>query len=1077
MLPIHTHSEYSALDGFATCTEIADRIEALGLPGAFLTDHGLVTGHREFAKVMSERGLYHGFGIEAYQAKTHRADRPEKVEYINKNGRKASKRPRDAAHVILLAQSQKGLTNLYRLSDEANRTGFYHSPRLDWELLEKYNEGIICTSACMGGLVSKEIEEGSGDALQRYLSIFGERFFIELHTYHSDKQREVNKELYSIAVRLGIPLVYANDAHYACAEEHMMHELCLNVQMASDFRAPKNLSVDGEIDEDHTHDGDNTCYHPQSLYIMSEQDVRRSLDYLPEKAVDEAIANSDLIADLCKTELPKSRMHMPLYKAPQEKNNKDYLWELVDRGLRKRYGGLTNENYNRARFEYEAITDVDLGGGATLGDYFLINWDWITQFCPRNGILTGPGRGSVGGSILAYALGITHIDPLKYDLPFERFWNPGRAKGFPDIDTDVEISRRAEVKQYLADKYGAERVLTIGNTIRFRPKSALERCAVTYFGREAMKANDGALYRELDTIKSIMDSTIDAGQQPSWSDMWELVGHQLEPYRNASQDWRNVFELAEKLEGRISTYGIHASAVVVSDVDLPEIMPSRSAKPKAGEKIRPLVTQCDMEMVEEQGFLKLDALGLRNLDTLSTTAKLAGENIDWWAIDYDKVIPEEAWQLIDDELTLGLFQIEEGQAAKYIARRMKPRSVEDLGAIVALNRPGPLRSGMVERYLERRDNPDLVEFKHPILEPIQKSTFGDFLYQEQVIKYFQAIGYSASDSDYIRKILGKKLTDEMNKEFVRYMEYAQKHMSAEIAEEIWHDIIGFSKYSFNKAHAIEYGTILAATIYAKWRKKVEFVMACIQNNPKKVGAYITEARRMGVAIQPPSINFSDPEITVKDETIYFGLADVKGVGKGAAKMICKLRNEVGSFESYDDFLGELHYASSEWDHAEVKSGRSPKQLCTQGAIDALQKAGSFDCISGVGDPYERAALQKELIGVSLIDLYSKQIKENQHVLQDIPSIAELEPSDGLRTRTYGIIDSVDLKKTRADAHPRFANKDFAMLGLEWEGRIIKAVVFNQQWEKYKDTLTEGSLCLMELKFNERGAQLVAGGRL
>lgn len=1077
MFNIHCHSEYSALDGFSTVDEIADRCVELGLPGAFLTDHGLVSGHRAFAKAMSKRGLHAGFGMEGYQAAVHRTTKPELVSYVDANGRKRSKRPRDAAHVILLATSQKGLSNLYQLSDEANRTGFYHSPRLDWELLEKYNEGLVATSACLGGLVSRGIEAEDESALERYLDIFGERFYIELHTYAAEKQRQVNNELVSMAQTRGIPVVYANDAHYAKPDQYDLHELLLNIQMASDFRSPKNLSVDGEVDENHSHDGDCSCYHPQSLYIMGEDEVRQSLDYLPCKMVDEAIANSDVIAEMCKLELPEIRMHMPVFQVSKHvtnvKSNAEVLKELMWEGLEKRYPQITDEIRERAEYEYDTIVSVDLGDGATLGDYFLINWDWITRYCPAEGIKTGPGRGSVGGSILAYALGITHIDPLKYGLQFERFWNPGRAQGFPDIDTDVEKSRRGDVKRYLAKHYGNERVLSIGNHIRFRPKSAIERACVTFFGRERMKADN--LYPILDEIKAIIDGTIDAGQQPDWPEIWELVGDQLSRYRKASQDWENIFWLAEQITGRISTYGVHASAVVVSDVDLPETMPCRSAKPDdSGERL--MVTQVDMHEVEDCGFLKLDALGLRNLDTLSLVERFAKQDIDFWNLDYDNM-PKDMYEMIENDLTLGLFQIEDGKTAKNVAKRIRPCCIEDLAAIVALNRPGPLRSGMVDRFIRRKDGEEDVIYKHPILEDILKPTYGDFLYQEQVIAYFRAIGYSLSDSDYIRKILGKKLAEEMRAEEPRYLERAKEHMDEDIAKEIWEEIIGFSKYSFNKAHAIGYAIILAATLYAKWKYPTEFIMASIQTNTKKVGQYILEARRMNVEVQPPDINNSEPEICLKNGKIYFGLADVKNVGKGAARLICGLRKDSFEFESYDDFLEELHFTSQEWDDLEVKPGRSPKQLCTQRAIDALKDAGAFDSLGYEEDPRERARLQKELIGVTLIDLYSDILVKNQDFLSDIPSLAELVEEEGIITQTYGAVAKITCRKTRADAHPRYANKEYAMLDLEWEGKTMKAVVFNKQWERYQSTLTENALCLMELQFNKNGAQVMAAQQL
>lgn len=746
--------------------------------------------------------------------------KPDPVSYVDANGRNRTKTPRDAAHLILLAQNEQGLRNINILSDEANRTGFYFAPRLDWELLEKYNEGIIATSACLSGLVSKGIERSDNDKdLKRYLDIFGDRFYIELHTYAAGKQRSTNLALWELSKQHGIPVVYANDAHMACESDYMMHEMILNMQMKSDYFTPKNITVDGDIDEDYTHDGDSHCYHPKSLYILSEAEVRDSLSYLPQTAIDEAIANSDLIASQCKVELPETRMHMPVFKVPESANveftddNQLALLEMMERGLTERYGDpLPQEVQDRAEREYEALTGVDLGNGATLGDYFLINWDWINNFCRRENILCGPGRGSAGGSILAYALGITHIDPIKYGLQFERFWNPGRATGFPDIDTDVEKGKRGKVKDYLIDKYGGDKVLSIGTHIRHQPKSAIENASKAYFGRERMKAE--GLYGIVDKIKAIIETTVDAGQQQSWEDIWKLVGDELEHYRDRSKEWTKVFEIAEKITGRLSTYGIHASAVVISDVTLPEVMPCRSAKPAPGSSERQLVTQVDMHEVEDDlGFLKLDLLGLRNLDTLSLTADLAGmKDFNWWTdIDYETL----PWELLSKGYTLGLFQVEEGRAAKDIAKRIDASNLKDLAAIVALNRPGPLRSGAVDRFLKRKSSEEEVVYPHPILEDILEHTYGEMVYQEDVLAYFRKIGYDWAEADNIRWMMGKKKTEAMQAEYPRYLERASKFMSEDDAAYIWSLMEDFSKYGFNIPHAVGYGMILAATMYAK----------------------------------------------------------------------------------------------------------------------------------------------------------------------------------------------------------------------------------------------------------------------
>lgn len=796
------------------------RTKEIGCTGCGLTDHGLVAGHVPFHKAMREAGLRPILGLEAYHARVSRKVTPDAVPYVDKNGRKRTKKPRDAAHLVLLAKNAEGLRNLNILSDESNRSGFYYAPRLDWELLEKHHEGIIATSACLSGLVARGIEADDRSDLERYLGIFGSDFYLELHTYAAAKQRTVNRELWSVAQSRGIPVVFASDAHYCDASQHEIHEMLLCMQMASDLSSPKNLSPDGEVDEDHSHDGAVNHFHPKSLYMLSETEVRDSLAYLPASAVDEAIANSDLIASRCSVELPETRLHMPVFKVPESAcvefsdNNQLALLEMMEKGLVERYGDdVPQEVLDRAEYEYETLTEVDLGGGATLGDYFLINWDWITNFCKPQGILTGPGRGSAGGSLLAYALGITHIDPIKYNLQFERFWNPGRASGFPDIDTDVEQGKRGTVKEYLIDKYGADKVLSIGTHICHQPKSAIESAAKAFFGRERMK--EEFLYDEVDAIKALIEKTVDAGKQPDWETLWDSpVADELHSFKHQSSEWTKVFEVAQAITGRIANYGIHASAVVISDISLPETMPCRSATPPKGQTERQLVTQVEMGEVESLGFLKLDLLGLRNLDTLALTAKLAGSDTEWWSIDYDR-LPDESWELLDKGLTLGLFQVEEGRAAKDIAKRLKPRNLKDLAAIVALNRPGPLRSGAVDRFLARRNGEEEVLYPHPILEDILEHTYGEMIYQEDVLAYFRKIGYSWAEADMIRYYMGKKRVEAMKAEYPRYLERASEFMTEEEARHIWDLMEDFSKYGFNIPHAACYGMILGATLVAK----------------------------------------------------------------------------------------------------------------------------------------------------------------------------------------------------------------------------------------------------------------------
>ncbi len=1098
MVPLHNHSEYSALDGYSTPVEIADRIEELGLPGAFLTDHGTVAGLVAFAEAMTwknkkkgiKRDLFFGFGMEAYMARESRADR----EYEGKKFRRGS----DAFHLILLAETQEGYKNLLRISDEAHRSGFYYDPRVDWELLGKYNEGLIATTACMGSLFSQEIMKHSNTKpIDRMLRIFGERrFFIELHTYDTDEQCDLNEAYVSIAREKGIEVVYANDAHYAKQDQWSTHEALIAAQYNVFIRAPKKHS--NYTDEF----GD--AFHPPCLYIMSEEDVRERLAYLPADIVDRAIANSDAIAARCQVDLPEVTQHLPKWKPTQlgPVTAAEKLLELVREGLTKRYDDpnlrpeQVEEIMARAEFEFDALVD------AGLQDYFLIVWDFI-NWAEEHGIIVGPGRGSAGGSIVAYALGITSVDPIKYGLQFERFWNPGRAKGLPDIDIDFPNYGRSRVINYVTNKYGLNNVMPIGNHVRMRPRSAIDKSGKVLYEHPP--------YAAMTLIKMEIAKTTDAGQQKPWDEMWETLGewaknegkpHPLEQYKASYPD---LFELAELLSGRLSTYSVHASAIVVSDIDLRDQLPCRSAIDDSAKE-RVLCTQAEMHGVEDMGFPKFDFLGLRNLDTVMYAAALSGEFGDpdllvaeirgmdspkyvpneeaigglreiiqhlRWNVNFNH-LPDSYWEQFDKGFVLGFFQVT--KAAIRIARQLKPRSIEDLAFLVALNRPGPLRDkdengrSTVDRFLSRRLGKEEVVYSHPILEPILVKTYGDFLYQEQVIDFFKVIGYDLSEADHIRKMLGKKLVEEMAEEFPRYEHRATENMSKTNAEGIWNSIVDFSKYSFNKSHAVEYGTITAWTAYAKWKWLVGDIMASIITDGDNVGAYISEGRRMGVDISFPNVNESGLRITKVGDRILYGLVDIKGMGMEAAKWVIKHR----PYTSYEDFQRKLKDAGEIWRTTpkDKRPARSPNQTIPANMIKALYRSGAFEAI---GDPRdmddgERAEWEKELLGVAFTDVFKDEIRASAAKIDKLETPAAADTDEVGSVRVVGIITEVNKLRTRADAqyHP---DEDMAQVWIEWNGERLMFAAFPEAYERYSFVLKPSTLVRLKLKTGPKGASL------
>jgi DNA polymerase-3 subunit alpha len=1057
MIALHNHSEYSALDGLSKCDEIASRVEALGLGGAFLTDHGTVAGWRAFKKAMEAKGLFYGFGVEAYQTKfANRGQKPEKGDPEGK---------RDQWHLVLVAKNETGVKNIYRLCDEASRTGYHYVPRVDYGLLEKHREGIIATSACMGGLVARGIRNDDLYDLWRYRKIFGDDFFIELHTYDSEEQKKINNELASISVLYGIPLVYANDAHYDKPENYPYHE----IQIAIQYRESEDFEP----------------HHPPCLYIMGEDDVRKRLSYLPGSVVDESIRNSDLIADLCKNvQLPTHASHLPVFrpKKATKTNNTALFIDSIENGLMERYGDITSDVEERAVTEMETIIN------AGLVDYFLIEKD-ACDFLDEAEIERGPGRGSAGGSIMSYAMKITDVDPLKYGLFFERFYNAGREKGLPDIDTDIEKFGRDKLIDYLKKRWGEYNVISVGNHIRMKPLASIEKAAKP-LGVKASK--------DIEQIKRIIKSTPDmaimTGDQTGWSfsDGPNVVvavleekikqedgSEEIRPSRQSEElapwikKYPELFDVAQYLTGRLFTYGVHASALVISDVDTRDFLPAMSAKGKdedgeTDDDVRRPVTMFEMHEVEELGFPKFDFLGLKTLDILKEAKRLTGD--DGYLREDPDNMPEDFWAQLDKGRGVGLFQVEDGGAAK-IAARLRPRNLLDLAAIVALNRPGPLRSGVVDRFIARRNGTEPVVYLHDILVPILSQTFGDFLYQEAVIAYARAIGYDLQGADNIRSMLGKKKVADMQREFPTYLAKAKNFMTEEEAQAIWDNIIDFSKYSFNLAHSVTYGLILFRTMWYKWKYLPEYLMACIKiarrsktKKQERTVKYVLEGRRNGISVNAPDINKSKVDIANIDGHIYFGLADVKFIGADAAKWIIKHRPEDG-YESKEHLLQIIEAEQKLWEVN--KKGKSPGQQLNSRHIENLQNVGAFDTL-GEEIQEERARHEEELLGVILSDDAAIVVGENEEEFEGLDSYSTaLEP--GQVYSVPGVITKIKKIITKA-------GKDMAFVTIEWPAEDggydeFEFSVFEEQLNGYNFLLKNRTLGIFTVKTNDRGSTL------
>lgn len=1070
-VPLHNHSEYSALDGLSTPQEIADRAAELGCPCCGLTDHQTVAGHIEFYNAMTKKGIKPILGCELYHGV-----KPKGYTGWTRN-------ERDQAHLVAGALTSEGLRNLWRLVDYAS-TNFRYVGRVNWEVLEKYNEGLFITSACIQGLVPQGISNSDLTDLTRYQEIFGDRFYIELHTYPGADQEQMNQALVQVAQERGIGVVYANDAHFAFAGQYSAHDAYVAMQTGQ--------TVDTPIK-------DRKMWHPLALYMMDEAEIRDALHYLPESIVDEALQTTVEIANNCNATLPGITRHLPVFNpsdSPYVKADKSpptaqkLFIDLVEQGLVARYGeNAPDEVWARAEKELTVFLN------AGLEHFFLQTWDFC-EFCNVSGISRGPGRGSTAGCIVAYALGITDIDPLRFGLIFERFFNPGREEGLPDIDNDFPTGDRKAVKEYLVKRWGKDKVRAIGNVTRMKPIAALNKTHVAM----------GVTFGEKEEVKKIVNEVPDLEildtNAIGWIDRGEgktiyvldHVGDKIERWiERQPEDRQPVLQRWLDFVGvicsRVSGYGVHASGVVISDVPLDAELPSGWSASQETQ-----ATWFPMRTVEARQFVKQDILGLRTLDTLQDwhrQIKSQGVNVQWSGLE-TKDHPEEMWQMIDKGLTTGLFQIEEKPAVRKLAMELKPRNVEDLGLLVALNRPGPLRSGAPKSFVIRRDGGSDDQFDGrniPILEGILDETYGWFVYQEQVIKFFQRIGYSISEADAIRSILGKKKPVKMRElrdgkgewETKGYFTMVKKiGVDDGLANTIWAKLEDFAKYSFNKSHAVAYGALTLRTLYAKYFAPAEFIMACIHTNPDEASAYVSEGRRLGVYIRPPDIRHSEPEVKIESSNIYFGLANIKGIGKPTADYVYGLANRY-DVSTYGDLQTALSIEQDKWEErkkiakaeAEEFSEKSPKSQLKSNILTLLQRIGCFDNYEAREVTLSEVQKnEQELLGIILTDNTEEAFRNNSELVQDCDDYESfLDCNSECKAHLPGIVTKVRKTKTRA------AGNEMGIVSIEYGSDQIEFAVFPQQWKAYKWLWKERTPGIFRLKKSDRGINFEEGIKL
>ena len=880
---LHVHTEYSLLDGSNKIKEYVARVKELGMDSAAITDHGVMYGCIDFYRAAKAAGIRPILGCEVYVAPGSRLDKEA--------GGSSSGR---YYHLVLLAENNQGYANLMKIVSKGFVEGYYYKPRVDLELLRQYHEGIIALSACLAGEVARYLTrsmyEDAKAAALRYQEIFGENnFFLELQDHGIAQQQMVNQQLMRLHEETGIPMVATNDVHYTYQDDVESHDILLCLQTG------KKLA-----------DEDRMRYEGGQYFVKSPQEMAELFPYALE-----ALENTHKIAMRCNVEIEFGVTKLPRYDVPEGYTAWEYLNKLCFEGLQERYQPVTEELKERLTYELNTIQNMGYV------DYFLIVWDFI-KYARDHDIMVGPGRGSAAGSLVSYTLGITKLDPIKYDLLFERFLNPERVS-MPDIDIDFCFERRQEVIDYVVRKYGKDRVVQI---VTFGTLAA--RGVIRDVGRVM-----DLPYAQVDTIAKMIPNELNITIDKALKMNPELA-------RVYAQDEQihHLIDMAKRLEGLPRHTSMHAAGVVISQKDVDEYVPLSRASDGT------ITTQFTMTTLEELGLLKMDFLGLRTLTVIQNAVHLiekdTGIRLDMDKIDYDD---KKVLDSIGTGKTDGIFQIE-SPGMKNFMKELKPQSLEDIIAGISLYRPGPM--DFIPQYIRGKNHPETITYDCPQLESILKPTYGCIVYQEQVMQIVRSLaGYTLGRSDLVRRAMSKKKASVMEKERQNFVYGNEAEgvpgcivngIEEKVANKIYDDMIDFAKYAFNKSHAAAYAVVSYQTAYLKYYYPVEFMaalMTSVIDNPSKVSEYILSCRKMGIQILPPDINCGEGAFSVDGNSIRYGLSAIKSVGKPVIRAIVEERKAGGIFQNMKDFVTRM-------------TGREVNKR----AIENFIKAGAFDCLEG-----------------------------------------------------------------------------------------------------------------------------------
>lgn len=1045
---LHVHTEYSLLDGSNKIKEYVEKIKALGMTAGAITDHGVMYGVIDFYKAAREAGINPVLGCEVYVAPGSRLDR----EMVHGEDR--------YYHLVLLAENNTGYSNLMKIVSKGFVEGYYYKPRVDMEVLEKYHEGIIALSACLAGEVQRNLVRGmyeeAKEVAYRYERCFGKgNFFLELQDHGIPEQKLVNQQLLRMSQETGIELVATNDVHYTNAEDAEPHDILLCLQTG------KKLA-----------DEDRMRYEGGQYYVKSEEEMKSLFPYALQ-----ALENTQKIADRCHVEIEFGHTKVPHFEVPEGYDSWTYLNKLCHEGLDKRYGADAPKYLQKLDDELAVIKNMGYV------DYFLIVWDFI-HYAREHDIMVGPGRGSAAGSLVSYTTGITDIDPVRYNLIFERFLNPERVS-MPDIDVDFCFERRQEVIDYVVEKYGKDCVTQI---VTFGTLAA--RGVIRDVGRVM-----DLPYNFVDTIAKAIPNelgiTIDKAL---------MMNPELRGMYESDESVKKLINMSRRLEGLPRHTSMHAAGVVISQKPMDEYVPLSRASDGT------ITTQFTMTTIEELGLLKMDFLGLRTLTVIQNAVRLAekssGKKIDMNAIDYnDKKVLDS----LGTGKTDGVFQLESA-GMKNFMKELKPQSLEDVIAGISLYRPGPM--DFIPAYIKGKDHPESITYDCAELEPILAPTYGCIVYQEQVMQIVRDLaGYTWGRSDLVRRAMSKKKGKVMEQERKNFV-YGNpeenvpgciaRGIDEKVANKIYDNMIDFAKYAFNKSHAAAYAVVAYQTAYLKYYYPVEFMaalMTSVLDNTSKVSEYIYTCRQMGIAILPPDINEGEGGFSVSGQAIRYGLSAIKSIGRPVIDAIVEERKIRGPFTTLKDFITRLSGREVNKRTIEnfIKAGaldglegnRRQKMMIYGSLLDALNQekkttmAGQmtlFDIAPEEDkaeyeiklpdvEEYDKEVLlgfEKEVLGIYIsghpLEEYMERLKKNTNAVTTDFVLDEetgtLKVSDGAKVRIGGMITDKVIKYTKS-------NKAMAFITLEDLVGTVEIIIFPKDYERYAKYLENDAKVFVE----------------